>query len=169
MSEIRPQRGVVVPTPEEWRPGDLVLDNQGRMFTRASAEDEASGWPWGYASEDVRDVTGRPHVPEGAVEEGHPTRPLRLLVRDGRPVTAPDVANAQPYLGFDGVATTDLILFDQLLRADETGLTEAVGLTGRIRDELARRPAHDKEAALRDLSETAVRFGGSGTWPGASA
>lgn len=73
--------------------------------------------------------------------------------------------NTQTYRGFDGVATTDLVILDQLLRADDTGLTEAVGLVGRIRDELARRPAHDKEAAVRELSYKAMRYVGTSVWP----
>ncbi|MBB5081352.1 hypothetical protein [Nonomuraea endophytica] len=164
MNEIQPQRGTLVPTPEEWQPGDVVLDNQGSLFARASAHDEAKGWPWGYTSTAARGFDGEAYVPEGSVEEGYPTRPLRLLVRDGRTVASPDT-KAQPYRAFDGVTTTDLILLDQLLRADETGLTKAAGLAGRIREELARRPAHDKEAALREVSDMAVRFIGTGVWP----
>ncbi|MFI6179800.1 hypothetical protein ACIA8R_29945 [Nonomuraea sp. NPDC051191] len=76
---------VVVPTPEEWQPGDLVIDNDGRLFVRATPQGEEAGWPWGYPTEHARAYDGGPVAPDGSVEEGYPTRPLTLLVRDGRP------------------------------------------------------------------------------------
>ncbi|MGN9786943.1 hypothetical protein ACTMTF_36355 [Nonomuraea sp. ZG12] len=78
--------GVVAAWPEQWQPGDLVIDIRGRMFVRASGEDEGFGRPWGYPRHDTLDMSGRPVVPEGAVEEHEPIRPLTLLVRHGRPL-----------------------------------------------------------------------------------
>ncbi|WP_049576844.1 hypothetical protein [Nonomuraea sp. SBT364] len=72
--------------PERWQPGDLVIDVRGRVFVRASGQDERVGRPWGYPRPDTLDVSGRPVVPEGAVGEQEPIRPLTLLVRHGRPL-----------------------------------------------------------------------------------
>lgn len=66
---------------ERWEPGDLVIAADKGLWVRASEEDTAKGWPWGYPYESA----GYPST--GAVEEGHPVRPLTLLVRRGRPVT----------------------------------------------------------------------------------
>ncbi|WP_406318371.1 hypothetical protein OHA77_13365 [Streptosporangium sp. NBC_01639] len=78
--------GMVAAWPEQWQPGDLVIDIRGRVFVRASGEDERFGRPWGYPRRDTLDISGRPVVPEGAVGEDEPTRPLTLLVRHGRPL-----------------------------------------------------------------------------------
>lgn len=66
----------------EWKPGDIVFDAKGWIFTRASLEDVALGWPWAHGAECVRVEC----PPSGAVEEDYPARPLTLLVRDGLPV-----------------------------------------------------------------------------------
>ncbi|WP_149037870.1 hypothetical protein [Kitasatospora sp. MBT63] len=68
-----------------FRPGDLVLDGEGGLYVRASAEDEERGWPWAYASDSgVPLESEQPN--EGTLGEDHPKRPLTLLVRSGRPV-----------------------------------------------------------------------------------
>ncbi|MFB8290626.1 hypothetical protein [Kitasatospora purpeofusca] len=68
-----------------FRPGDLVLDGEGGLYVRASAEDEKRGWPWAYASDSgVPLESEQPN--EGTLGEDHPKRPLTLLVRGGRPV-----------------------------------------------------------------------------------
>ncbi|MFC7585937.1 hypothetical protein ACFQYP_21000 [Nonomuraea antimicrobica] len=40
----------------------------------------------GFVRVDTLDLSGRTVVPGGAVQESEPTRPLTLLVRNGRPV-----------------------------------------------------------------------------------
>lgn len=70
---------------EEWQPGDVVLDNQGALWSRASEDDAEIGWPWGYVAEWARTPNGEVRVPTGSVEEGYPVRPLALLVRNGYP------------------------------------------------------------------------------------
>lgn len=62
-----------------FKPGDHVLDAAGNLWVRASEDDAAKGWAWGYPAESVG-------IAEGAVREGHPARPLVLLIRDGKPV-----------------------------------------------------------------------------------
>ncbi|MGW5259668.1 hypothetical protein ACWEQG_01755 [Microbispora sp. NPDC004025] len=71
---------------EEWQSGDVVLDNRGNLYARASERDAGQGYPWGYVSGATRTVDGQAWVPEGSLEEGFPVRPLTLLVREGRPV-----------------------------------------------------------------------------------
>jgi hypothetical protein len=84
---------------EQWQPGDLVVDADGGLFTRASAQDQDKGLPWGYPHGVARHVDGRTHVPEGEVGESVPARPLTLLLRDGRPVLPAAPANAAAVLG----------------------------------------------------------------------
>lgn len=71
---------------EEWQPGDVVIDNRGNLYSRASEDDADQGFPWGYVSGATRTADGQAWVPEGSLEEGFPVRPLTLLVREGRPV-----------------------------------------------------------------------------------
>lgn len=63
-----------------WRTGDLILDAAGGLFQRADEDQVAEGWPWGYAESS-----------SGSVEEGHPRRPLTLLVRDGKPIGGTEI------------------------------------------------------------------------------
>ncbi|MFF7966736.1 hypothetical protein ACFZC3_15390 [Streptomyces sp. NPDC007903] len=66
-----------------WQPGDVVLDADGNIRVRS----DHPKWAWDYAFEgSVRDHTGGPAVPEGALEEHDVPRPLTLLIRDGQPV-----------------------------------------------------------------------------------
>lgn len=57
------------PQPESWQPGDVVLDAKGVPWQRTSTD---RWWCPGFSSK---------------FDEDHPTRPLRLLARDGKPVT----------------------------------------------------------------------------------
>jgi hypothetical protein len=84
---------------ERWQPGDLVVDAEGGLFTRASAQDQDSGRPWGHPSDVTRRRDGSTHVPEGEVGETVPVRPLTLLLRDGQPVLPAAPANASAVLG----------------------------------------------------------------------
>ncbi|WP_433257878.1 hypothetical protein ACQPYK_21760 [Streptosporangium sp. CA-135522] len=81
---------------EQWQPGDLVLDAEGGLFTRAGLKDAAVGRPWGYPGDQARLVTGETHVPEGSVSETTPARPLTLLARNGQPAlpAVPDDASS---------------------------------------------------------------------------
>jgi hypothetical protein len=71
--------------PEQWQPGDLVIDTRGRLFVRGSGEDERLGRPWALPTHETLDGSGRPVIPQGVAGEWEPTRPLALLVRHGRP------------------------------------------------------------------------------------
>lgn len=78
----------LIAPPDDWRPGDWVLDAAGAVWVRASAADTEAGRPWarppGTARRVRRDdvvVT----VPSGKVAEDRPVRPLTLLIRDGLP------------------------------------------------------------------------------------
>ncbi|MEV6350977.1 hypothetical protein [Actinoplanes sp. NPDC051851] len=76
---------------ERWQTGDIVLAADRQLWCRADEADAAEGWPWAY----VHSYAPRQHadhLPEGAVDEHTPARPLALLLRDGRPTiqTAPD-------------------------------------------------------------------------------
>jgi hypothetical protein len=81
---------------EQWQPGDIVLDAEGGLFTRAGQDDQAKGWYWGHPGGRGRRVTGETHVPDGAFAEAVPARPLTLLVRGGQPVlpAVPDDASS---------------------------------------------------------------------------
>ncbi|MFE2941128.1 hypothetical protein ACFXKG_18995 [Streptomyces sp. NPDC059255] len=82
--------------PMAWKPGDVVMAVNGGIWVRS----DHPRWVWDYPSEAMSmPAPGRPHVPEGAVEEHDPLvhRPLLLLIRDGRPVqTIVMHATAQP-------------------------------------------------------------------------
>ncbi|MER6007937.1 hypothetical protein ABT120_56020 [Nonomuraea angiospora] len=84
---------------ERWQPGDLVVDAEGGLFTRASVQDQDSGRPWGYPSGMTRGRDGGAHVPDGEVGETVPVRPLALLLRDGQPALPAAPANASAVLG----------------------------------------------------------------------
>ncbi|QLE71122.1 hypothetical protein FGW37_05455 [Streptomyces rectiverticillatus] len=64
---------------DRFQAGDVVMDANGDLWQRARDEDVAKGWPWAYMTEGLGDA-------EGGLEEEHPARPLRLLIRDGRPL-----------------------------------------------------------------------------------
>lgn len=93
---------------EQWQPGDIVLDADGGLFTRAGAEDQARGRPWGYPGDRARLVTGETRLPEGSLPETAPARPLTLLVRDGQPVlpAIPDDASGVTGTGARDAATS---------------------------------------------------------------
>ncbi|MGW4241224.1 hypothetical protein [Nocardia sp. NPDC004722] len=82
---------LVPETETVWRPGDLVVDAHGNLWSRASATDTSQGWPWGYPGEHIG-VPGDFAVAEGSVDEATPVRPLTLLVREGVPVNTIIVA-----------------------------------------------------------------------------
>lgn len=67
---------------ESWEPGDVVLDAHGDLYTRAHEQSVREGWPWSLGCDGG---TSGP-APEGGVGEGHPARPLTLLVRGGKAV-----------------------------------------------------------------------------------
>ena len=79
---------------EWWEPGDVVLDANGGLWWRSHEASVAEGWPWAYAHSCApRPDPSRPDgpvvaVPEGAVTEEYPVRPLTLLVRRGKAVLA---------------------------------------------------------------------------------
>ncbi|MEG8180243.1 hypothetical protein GZH49_17140 [Nocardia terpenica] len=75
---------------EVWQYGDVVLDANGRVWSRASPGDVARGWPWSYGVMD-----GDPYAAEDSVEEGTPARPLTLLVRSGQAVNTIVVSPAE--------------------------------------------------------------------------
>lgn len=89
---------------ERWQPGDLVLDAEGSLFTRAGLADQAGGRPWGYPDNRTRRLTGEPFIPEGIATEDFPVRPLTLMLRDGRPILpgVPDDIS-----GIDGTAARE--------------------------------------------------------------
>ncbi|TDD32197.1 hypothetical protein E1286_43890 [Nonomuraea terrae] len=62
MNELEATAAAVVPTAEEWQPGDVVIDNHSDSFSRVSAEDEAAGLPWAYATENTRSFVGGPNA-----------------------------------------------------------------------------------------------------------
>ncbi|MEU1813212.1 hypothetical protein [Micromonospora aurantiaca (nom. illeg.)] len=93
--------GDVLPADEHWQTGDIVLAADRALWCRARDEDIAQGWPWAYAGDHAPRSVGD-HLPEGAVEEQRPVRPLTLLLRDGRPVVA---QAAEP--GTERTATDD--------------------------------------------------------------
>jgi rhodanese-related sulfurtransferase len=68
-----------------WQHGDVVLDAAGEVWTRASARDEAQGWPWAHGAATTL-CHGRPYSSEGSSSEEQPVRPLTLLVRSGSAV-----------------------------------------------------------------------------------
>ncbi|NRQ33640.1 hypothetical protein HII36_17545 [Nonomuraea sp. NN258] len=84
---------------EQWQPGDLVVDADGGLFTRAGLADQDKGLPWGYPRDLARLPGGGAHVPEGELAEEAPARPLTLLLRDGHPVLPAAPANASAVLG----------------------------------------------------------------------
>ncbi|MET7329766.1 hypothetical protein [Nonomuraea sp. NPDC005650] len=84
---------------EQWQPGDLVVDAEGGLFTRASAQDQDSGRPWGHPGDVTRRPDGGVQVPDGEVGETVPVRPLTLLIRDGQPALPAAPANASTVLG----------------------------------------------------------------------
>ncbi|MEO3868902.1 hypothetical protein ABGB18_08740 [Nonomuraea sp. B12E4] len=84
---------------EQWQPGDLVVDADGGLFTRASVDDEARGLPWGSPQDVTRRTDGGVHVPKGELGEVVPARPLTLLLRDAQPVLPAAPANASTVLG----------------------------------------------------------------------
>ena len=69
---------------ESWQSGDVVLDVHGDMYTRADEQSIDEGWPWSLGCHGA--TAG--HAPEGGVNEDHPARPLTLLVRKGKAVSA---------------------------------------------------------------------------------
>ena len=85
MSEI--ERSAMHSVEPAWRPGDIVIDRNGDIFQRAGGDDAARGWPWHDGAEQALYRDGRTYIPDGAVDEHAPERPLTLLVRDGQPVT----------------------------------------------------------------------------------
>ncbi|GIF75662.1 hypothetical protein [Asanoa siamensis] len=88
--------GEVLAAEEHWETGDIVLAADRSLWCRAHHDDIAQGWPWAYAAEYAPRRSGG-SVPEGAVEEHVPVRPLTLLLRDGRPViTAPPTLVGSP-------------------------------------------------------------------------
>lgn len=75
---------------EQWQTGDLVLAGDGYLWMRADPyagsphdEEDDPVLPWLPAPESVH-VEGMP----GTYEEGFPTRPLTLLVRDRKPANS---------------------------------------------------------------------------------
>ncbi len=70
---------------ECWQPGDIVLDADRGLWCRAEQRDVAQGWPWAYAPSRAPRRQDN-NIPEGAVAEKDPVRPLTLILRDGRPV-----------------------------------------------------------------------------------
>ena len=71
-----------------WRHGDIVLDLYGRVWTRASAEDEAHGLPWARGV-GTGPNNGLPGNVEGDSADDAPARPLALVARNGKPVSDP--------------------------------------------------------------------------------
>ncbi|MGW1223115.1 hypothetical protein ACWD6O_34710 [Streptomyces californicus] len=66
-----------------WKPGDVVLDAKGDIRVRS----DHPRWVWDYPDEgSTLDAFGATSVPSGGLEEQDVTRPLILLVRDGRAV-----------------------------------------------------------------------------------
>jgi hypothetical protein len=63
----------VIPQPESWQSGDVVLDAGGDVWKRTA---DGLAWWWWCGCR-----------PRGAYDDATPIRPLRLLVRDGKPVT----------------------------------------------------------------------------------
>ncbi|MET8870127.1 hypothetical protein ABZW11_44945 [Nonomuraea sp. NPDC004580] len=84
---------------ERWQPGDLVVDADGRLFSRAGADDQARGLPWARPRDVARRDDGGVLVPDGEVGEQTPARPLTLLLRDGRPVLPAVPADPAAVLG----------------------------------------------------------------------
>lgn len=75
-----------------WRPGDVVLDADGRIRVRSAHVK----WVWDSPGEgDTRSQFGGAYVPEGGLEELEPIRPLTLLVREGQAV-AGHIAKEEP-------------------------------------------------------------------------
>lgn len=80
-------------TGEKWQPGDVVLDAEGDIWTRAAEASIRDGWPWSAGS-----TGGTSQPPEGGVAEygpNSPARPLTLLVRDGKAAQVPDERSAE--------------------------------------------------------------------------
>jgi hypothetical protein len=69
-----------------WKPGDVVLDDSGEIWTRADEDSVRQGWPWHLGAMTTREPSGDPYAPEGDHSEDKPVRPLTLLVRAGRAV-----------------------------------------------------------------------------------
>jgi hypothetical protein len=67
-----------------WQPGDVVLDDRGEFWTRASENSIRQGWPWHRGADSIRWADGRPHAPEGGSAESEPARPLTSIARAGR-------------------------------------------------------------------------------------
>lgn len=82
---------VLSPFHEDWKPGDVVLDDDGAIWQRTN--DPVMVWRAGahrtrrgYDDENGEAI---PRVPPGTHEELEPERPLILLVRDGYAVNPP--------------------------------------------------------------------------------
>jgi hypothetical protein len=78
---------------EKWEHGDVVLDARSRIWTRAREIDAVQGWPWATGA-DATLSHGKPYATEGGHPEEAPARPLTLLVRNGKAVTAQTGENA---------------------------------------------------------------------------
>ncbi|MEV6450944.1 hypothetical protein AB0M75_06515 [Streptomyces anulatus] len=67
-----------------WKPGDVVLDAKGDIRVRS----DHPQWVWDYPNEgSTLDALGGTLIPSGGLEEQDVTRPLILLVREGRAVS----------------------------------------------------------------------------------
>lgn len=69
---------------ENWRPGDIVMDANQRLWCRSDDE----RWPWARGPGHVPGGAKKLPVLSGGAEEDHPRRPLLLLARDGLPYWA---------------------------------------------------------------------------------
>ncbi|MEU8360132.1 hypothetical protein AB0C27_29385 [Nonomuraea sp. NPDC048882] len=143
---------------ERWQPGDLVVDADGALFTRAGAgEDAERGLPWGRPAEVTRRDDGGVHVPEGVVAESVPVRPLTLLLRDGRPALPAVPADPAAVLGTQARQTATaagiggLFLAATAFDPDGGGDTRAAKLRAELLDHVV---------VVDNAEELAAMFGG---------
>ncbi|MER6513515.1 hypothetical protein ABT158_42360 [Nonomuraea sp. NPDC001636] len=143
---------------EQWQPGDLVVDADGGLFTRASAQDEADGVPWGRPRHAARHADGSIHVPAGEAGEQVPARPLTLLLRDGRPALPAVPADAATVLGTQARQTAALAGVGGLFLAATAFDPDGAGdpRAARLRADLL-----DHVVVVDDAEELAAMFGGA--------
>jgi len=68
-----------------WRPGDVILSADQRLFIRAHEGWTGNGrWPWHEGADSA--PTNGYEAPEGGTEDADVQRPVTLLIRGGRPL-----------------------------------------------------------------------------------